>query len=135
MTEDQLQQQFDVQLDSNRTFTTELDHTVNGLTRITGYEFRDALLRTTNLKKAEKNKLSDELALAVSKLNHATVRNDEGTIVALRAEVGLSETDSRLQAADFDAIADAACAESDGYASPRLLEKAEVIAILKAIAG
>jgi hypothetical protein len=58
MTEDQLQQQFDVQLDSNRTFTTELDHTVNGLTRITGYEFRDALLRTTNLKKAEKNKLT-----------------------------------------------------------------------------
>ena len=57
------------------------------------------------------------------------------SIVALRAEVGLSETDSRLQAADFDAIADAACAESDGYASPRLLEKAEVIAILKAIAG
>lgn len=57
------------------------------------------------------------------------------SIVALRAEVGLPETDSRLQAADFDALADAALAEGDAYPSPRLLDKAEVIAILTAIAG
>ncbi len=57
------------------------------------------------------------------------------SIVALRAEVGLSETDSRLQAADFETIADAACAEGDAYPSPRLLQKSEVMAILKAIAG
>ena len=58
MTVEQLEKQFDVELDANRTFTTELNHNVNGLTRITGYEFRDALLRTTNLKRAQKNKLT-----------------------------------------------------------------------------
>jgi hypothetical protein len=58
MTEEQLQKQFDVQLDPNRTFNTELNHIENNLTRITGYEFRSALLRATNLLRAEKNKLT-----------------------------------------------------------------------------
>jgi Alcohol dehydrogenase, class IV len=51
----------------------------------------------------------------------------------LREDVGLPATDDRLQSADFDAIAEAALAEGDGYFSPRLLTKEEVLGLLQTI--
>lgn len=53
----------------------------------------------------------------------------------LRDDAGLPATDTRLVAADFDAIAEAAIAEGDGYFSPRLLTKKEVLGVLEAIKG
>jgi alcohol dehydrogenase class IV len=54
---------------------------------------------------------------------------------ALIADVGIAATDERLQREDFDAIAEAALLEADGYPSPRLLEKSEFITILRAISA
>ena len=52
----------------------------------------------------------------------------------LRTEVGIPDHSDKLQRADFDAIADQAIAEGDGYPVPRLLDKASVMAMLGRIA-
>ena len=53
----------------------------------------------------------------------------------LRAEVGIPDHSDKLQRGDFDAIAELAIAEGDGYPVPRLLDKASVVSILGKIAG
>lgn len=52
----------------------------------------------------------------------------------LRTEVGIPDHSEKLQREDFDAIAELAMAEGDGYPVPRLLDKASVVAILGRIA-
>lgn len=54
-------------------------------------------------------------------------------VIQLISDVGISATDERLQSSDFDAIAEAAITEADGYPSPRLLEKQEFLDILAVI--
>ena len=51
----------------------------------------------------------------------------------LITKVGISETDPRVQPADWAVLADAAMDESDGYVSPRLLTKAEIMDTLQRI--
>jgi alcohol dehydrogenase class IV len=53
----------------------------------------------------------------------------------LRTAVGIPDHSDKLQRKDFDAIADLAIAEGDGYPVPRLLDKASVVSILGKIAG
>jgi alcohol dehydrogenase class IV len=52
----------------------------------------------------------------------------------LRTEVGIPDHSEKLQREDFDAIAELAIAEGDGYPVPRLLDKTSVLAILGRIA-
>ncbi len=78
-----------------------------------------------------------ELAIAtgVSSASSQEARAD-AFIEAVRqliADVGIPATDDRMQPSDFDAIAEAAITEADGYPSPRLLEKDEFLSILRAI--
>ena len=47
--------------------------------------------------------------------------------------MGISKTDERIEALDWEDIAHAAMDESDGYMSPRLLTKSEIMEILKKI--
>jgi len=54
-------------------------------------------------------------------------------VTALIARVGISDTDARIQPADWTAVAHAAMDESDGYVSPRLLTKAEMMETLERI--
>ena len=49
------------------------------------------------------------------------------------AKVGIAETDPRIQSADWTVLAHAAMDESDGYVSPRLLTKAEIMDTLERI--
>ena len=51
----------------------------------------------------------------------------------LIAKVGIADTDARIQPADWTAIAHAAMDESDGYVSPRLLTKTEMMGTLERI--
>ena len=51
----------------------------------------------------------------------------------LIAKVGIAETDPRIQPADWTVLANAAMDESDGYVSPRLLSKAEIMDTLERI--
>jgi len=53
----------------------------------------------------------------------------------LRTEVGIPDHSDKLQRADFEAIAELAIVEGDGYPVPRLLDKPSIISILGAIAG
>ena len=48
-------------------------------------------------------------------------------------KVGIPRTDERIETLDWEDIAHAAMDESDGYMSPRLLTKSEIIEILKKI--
>ncbi len=52
----------------------------------------------------------------------------------LRTEVGIPDHSEKLQREDFDAIAELAIAEGDGYPVPRLLDKTSVMSILGRIA-
>ena len=54
-------------------------------------------------------------------------------VTALIAKVGISDTDARIQPADWTAVAHAAMDESDSYVSPRLLTKAEMMETLERI--
>ena len=51
----------------------------------------------------------------------------------LITKVGIAETDPRIQPADWTVLAHAAMDESDGYVSPRLLTKAEIMDTLQRI--
>ncbi len=51
----------------------------------------------------------------------------------LIAKVGIANTDARIQPADWKAIVEAAMDEGDGYVSPRLLTKTEMIDTLELI--
>ncbi len=51
----------------------------------------------------------------------------------LIAKVGIAETDPRIQPDDWTVLAHAAMDESDGYVSPRLLTKAEIMDTLEQI--
>ena len=51
----------------------------------------------------------------------------------LITKVGIAETDPRIQPADWMVLAHAAMDESDGYVSPRLLTKAEIMDTLQRI--
>jgi len=51
----------------------------------------------------------------------------------LIASVGIAQTDARIQKADWMVLAHAAMDESDGYVSPRLLTKDEILGILERI--
>ena len=51
----------------------------------------------------------------------------------LIAKVGIAKTDPRIQPDDWTVLADAAMDESDGYVSPRLLTKAEIMDTLEQI--
>ena len=51
----------------------------------------------------------------------------------LIAKVGIANTDARIQPADWKAIVEAAMDEGDGYVSPRLLTKTEMIDTLERI--
>ena len=51
----------------------------------------------------------------------------------LIAKVGIAPTDPRIQSADWTDVAHAAMDESDGYVSPRLLTKAEIMDTLEQI--
>jgi alcohol dehydrogenase len=53
----------------------------------------------------------------------------------LRTEVGVPDHSDKLRREDFDAIAELAIAEGDGYPVPRLLDKPSILAILGKIAG
>jgi len=53
----------------------------------------------------------------------------------LRTEVGIPDHSDKLKREDFDAIAELAIAEGDGYPVPRLLDKPSILAILGEIAG
>jgi alcohol dehydrogenase class IV len=53
----------------------------------------------------------------------------------LRTEVGIPDHSDKLKREDFDAIAELAIAEGDGYPVPRLLDKPSILAILGKIAG
>ena len=53
----------------------------------------------------------------------------------LIAKVGIQETDARIQPADWTVLAHAAMDESDGYFSPRLLTKPEMMDILERISA
>lgn len=64
-------------------------------------------------------------------LAHAFIR----AVRDLRTEVGIPDHSDLLQRGDFEAIADLAIAEGDGYPVPRLLDKASVLSILDRIAG
>jgi alcohol dehydrogenase class IV len=52
----------------------------------------------------------------------------------LRTEVGIPDHSEKLRREDFDAIAELAIAEGDGYPVPRLLDKGSVLSILNSIA-
>ena len=52
----------------------------------------------------------------------------------LIADVGIAPTDPRIKREAFDAIAEAAMDEGDGYFCPRQLEKSEILNLLEAIA-
>jgi alcohol dehydrogenase class IV len=65
-----------------------------------------------------------------SQLAHLFIR----AVRDLRTEVGIPDHSEKLQREDFDAIAELAIAEGDGYAVPRLLDKASVVSILGRIA-
>ena len=54
-------------------------------------------------------------------------------VTDLIAKVGIADTDARIQPADWAAIAHAAMDESDGYVSPRLLTKTEMMGTLERI--
>jgi alcohol dehydrogenase len=54
-------------------------------------------------------------------------------VTDLIRKVGISETDPRIQSADWETLAHAAMDESDGYVSPRLLTKEEMLGILRDI--
>ena len=54
-------------------------------------------------------------------------------VTDLIAKVGIADTDARIQPADWTAIAHAAMDESDGYVSPRLLTKTEMMDTLERI--
>ena len=54
-------------------------------------------------------------------------------VTDLIRKVGIDETDARIQAADWEVLAHAAMDESDGYVSPRLLTKPEIMDTLKRI--
>lgn len=54
-------------------------------------------------------------------------------VTDLIAKVGIADTDPRIQSAEWTALAHAAMDESDGYVSPRLLSKAEMMEILERI--
>ena len=54
-------------------------------------------------------------------------------VTDLIAKVGIADTDPRIQSAEWTAVAHAAMDESDGYVSPRLLSKAEMMEILERI--
>ena len=56
-------------------------------------------------------------------------------VADLIAKVGIQETDSRIQPADWTLLAHAAMDESDGYVSPRLLTQAEIMDILESISA
>ena len=56
-------------------------------------------------------------------------------VADLIAKVGIQETDSRIQPADWTLLAHAAMDESDGYVSPRLLTQAEIMDILEYISA
>ena len=49
------------------------------------------------------------------------------------AKIGIAGTDPRIQPADWTVLAHAAMDESDGYVSPRLLTKAEIMYTLERI--
>jgi alcohol dehydrogenase class IV len=51
----------------------------------------------------------------------------------LIADVGIAPTDARIKRDAFDAIAEAAMDEGDGYFCPRQLEKSEILNVLEAI--
>ena len=54
-------------------------------------------------------------------------------VTDLIRKVGIDETDARIQSADWEVLAHAAMDESDGYVSPRLLTKPEIMDTLKRI--
>lgn len=54
-------------------------------------------------------------------------------VTDLIRKVGIDETDARIQAADWEVLAHAAMDESDGYVSPRLLTKPEIMDTLKRV--
>ena len=54
-------------------------------------------------------------------------------VTDLIRKVGISETEPRIQSADWETLAHAAMDESDGYVSPRLLTKEEMLGILRDI--
>jgi alcohol dehydrogenase class IV len=56
-------------------------------------------------------------------------------VTDLIAKVGIQETDARIQPADWTVLAHAAMDESDGYFSPRLLTKPEMMDILERISA
>jgi alcohol dehydrogenase len=56
-------------------------------------------------------------------------------VTDLIAKVGIQETDSRIQPADWTLLVHAAMDESDGYVSPRLLTKQEMMDILERISA
>ena len=51
----------------------------------------------------------------------------------LIADVGIAESDARIQPADWTSLTHAAMDESDGYVSPRLLTAGEILSILEQI--
>lgn len=53
----------------------------------------------------------------------------------LRAEVGIPDHSDKLRREDFEAIAELAMAEGDGYPVPRLLDRDSVLSILGSIAA
>ena len=55
------------------------------------------------------------------------------SVTDLIRKVGIAETDPRIQSEDWETLAHAAMDESDGYVSPRLLTKAEMLGILRDI--
>ena len=54
-------------------------------------------------------------------------------VTDLIKKVGIDETDARIKEADWEVLAQAAMDESDGYVSPRLLTKPEIMDTLKSI--
>ena len=54
-------------------------------------------------------------------------------VTELIANVGIASTDPRIQSADWIDVAHAAMDESDGYVSPRLLTKTEIMDTLERI--
>jgi alcohol dehydrogenase class IV len=78
-----------------------------------------------------------ELAVAtgVSDSGHPETRARAfiAEVEQLIADVGILPTDARIKRDAFDAIAEAAMDEGDGYFCPRQLEKSEILNVLEAI--
>ena len=85
-----------------------------------------------------------EAEIALAELAVVTNVSDAGSTAAraqafveavqdLIAKIGIARTDPRIQPADWTVLANAAMDESDGYMSPRLLTRAEIMDTLERI--